>query len=68
LRLLDKHKSRATAEQARRVLAASLWVRALFASEEQRPFLRENSLWLRRATVAQLLAEKPAVRNDSPAR
>jgi N-acetylglucosaminyl-diphospho-decaprenol L-rhamnosyltransferase len=68
LRLLDKHKGRASAEQARRVLAVSLRVRALLASEEQRPFLRESSVWLRQATVEQLLAERPSVRNDTPPR
>ncbi len=63
LRLLDKREGRRVAEQARRWLAASLALRARFSSEEQRRFLRSYAVWLRRSTVADLLAEQSPVRN-----
>jgi GT2 family glycosyltransferase len=68
LRLLDKHEGRRAAEQARRFLAATLAVRALLASQEQRRLLQEYARWLRGATVAELLEEQPAVRNGAVAR
>jgi GT2 family glycosyltransferase len=56
IRILDRYEGRPAADQARRLLAKSLAVRARVGSQEQRRFLDNHAQWLRESSVDDLLA------------